>query len=90
MAISVARARWYRATSYIVRLLRIRKRWAATGRHLQRERVQDLLSGIERKRGVLVRTKPAVTRPFRDTTADGKLFNLTIFKCCARRQHRRD
>ncbi len=54
-----ARRRWQQATHYIVRILRIRRRWAATGLHLQQPRIRDLVHGLERRRGTLRRTSRA-------------------------------
>ena len=46
---------WKTAGRYVIRLLRLRFRWHNLGGHLQRPRIQDLLKGIERKRGVVTR-----------------------------------
>ena len=53
---------WRHAASYVVRVLRIRKRWAATGRHLQQPRIRDLVAGISRKGGKLTRVSSAAVR----------------------------
>ena len=52
---------WRQALRYISRLLRIRKRWAVTGRYLQQPRVRDLVSGIARHRSILRRESAAAT-----------------------------
>ena len=53
---------WRHAANYIVRVLRIRKRWASTGRHLQQPRIRDLVAGISRKGGKLCRVSSAAVR----------------------------
>jgi hypothetical protein len=55
--LSVSRRRylWRRAFLYTTRILRLRKRWSALGRHLQAPRIQDLVSGVTRKYGILSR-----------------------------------
>ena len=53
---------WRHAAKYIIRVLRIRKRWAATGRHLQQPRIRDLVAGISRKGGKLTRVSSAAVR----------------------------
>ena len=53
---------WRHAASYVVRVLRIRKRWAATGHYLQQPRIRDLVAGISRKGGKLTRVSSAVVR----------------------------
>ena len=53
---------WRHAANYVVRVLRIRKRWAATGRHLQQPRIRDLVAGISRKGGKLCRVSSAAVR----------------------------
>ena len=50
---------WRKAFSYISRILRLRKRWSALGIHLQRHRIQDLVSGISRRNGTLSRIRGA-------------------------------
>jgi hypothetical protein len=50
---------WRHAASYVIRIIRIRKRWAATGKHLQTPRIRDLVSGIVRHRGLLRRERAA-------------------------------
>ena len=52
---------WKQALRYISRVLRIRKRWAVTGRRLQQPRVRDLVSGIVRHRSILWRESAAST-----------------------------
>jgi hypothetical protein len=52
-----ARGHWRRLVRRITHLLRIRRRWAATGQALQS--VSGLFTDLERIRGKLVRTKPA-------------------------------
>ena len=47
-----------RAVKRICHLLRIRKRWAATGRLLQDSRIQSLVDGLDRVSGVLTRSHP--------------------------------
>ena len=46
---------WKRATAYILRVLRLRRKWALLGRHLATQRVQDLVVGLSRKTGTLTR-----------------------------------
>ena len=53
---------WRHAANYVVRVLRIRKRWAATGKHLQQPRIRDLVAGISRKGGNLWRVSSAAIR----------------------------
>ena len=53
---------WRHAANYVVRILRIRKRWAATGHHLQQPRIRDLVAGISRKGGKLTRVSSAAVR----------------------------
>ena len=53
---------WRHAANYVVRVLRIRKRWAATGKHLQQPRIRDLVAGISRKGGNLWRVSSAAVR----------------------------
>ena len=50
-------ALWRRAVTRIVRLLLIRRRWAAIGHSLQQESVVDLFDGLDRVRGVLTRPR---------------------------------
>ena len=57
-----ARLHWRRAVRHIAPILRLRRRWAALGRHLQAQRIQDLVQGLDRRRGVLTIVQPA---PFR-------------------------
>jgi hypothetical protein len=59
--LSVTRRRtlWRQALFYIARILRLRKRWSALGRHLQAPRIQDLVSGVTRKYGILSRIHSA-------------------------------
>ena len=57
---SQRRALWKRAVRYINRLLKARRRWARLGKYLQDPRIQSLLEGIERKKGVLKRTAKAL------------------------------
>ena len=54
-----ARAHWHQAVQVISRILRLRRRWAALGRYLQGQRIQDLVIGLERRQGQLVRRHPA-------------------------------
>ena len=54
-----ARAHWRRAVQHISTVLRLRRRWNAIGIHLQQPRIQSLVAGLERVRGVLVRVQPA-------------------------------
>ena len=53
---------WRHAASYVVRVLRIRKRWAATGHYLQQPRIRDFVAGISRKGGKLTRVSSAAVR----------------------------
>ena len=53
--------RWKQAVRYISRVLQIRKRWAATGKHLQQPRIRELVEGISRKGGNLWRVSAAAT-----------------------------
>ena len=53
---------WKQALRYISRVLRIRKHWAATGKHLQQPRIRDLVSGVVRHRSFLRREKAAAVR----------------------------
>jgi hypothetical protein len=46
---------WKQAFHYITRILRVRKRWAATGQYLQQPRIRDLVSGVIRRNGTLKR-----------------------------------
>ena len=46
---------WKRATAYILRVLRLRRKWASLGRHLATQRVQDLVVGLSRRTGTLTR-----------------------------------
>ena len=65
--LSAARRRvlWRRAFAYIARVLRLRRRWSALGLHLQTPRIQNLVSGITRRSGTLLRVADAdsVVRP---------------------------
>ena len=54
-----AKVNWHRAVQLISRVLRLRTRWAALGRYLQGPRIQDLVKGLDRKKGQLVRSSPA-------------------------------
>ena len=57
---SRAKLRWIKATQYILRILRIRRRWGLTGQYLQQPRIQDLVDGIDRDRqGRVRRHRPA-------------------------------
>jgi hypothetical protein len=53
---------WRQAIQYITRILRTRRQWAATGRHLAQPRIQDLVSGLDRRKGQLRRTATAAVR----------------------------
>ncbi len=57
-----ARRRWRQLVQYTARILRIRRRYARLGQYLNQERIQDLVSGVVRNRGVLRRVAPAATR----------------------------
>ena len=57
-----ARSRWHQAVQVIARVLRLRKRWAALGKYLQAARIQDLVKGLERRQGQLVRAQAAAAR----------------------------
>jgi hypothetical protein len=46
---------WKRAKEYVLRILRLRKRFASLGRHLQEKRIRKLVSGLTRVKGVLKR-----------------------------------
>ena len=46
---------WKRATAYILRMLRLRRKWASLGRYLAAPRVQDLVVGLSRRTGTLTR-----------------------------------
>jgi hypothetical protein len=50
---------WRQAASYITRIIRIRIRWANTGKLLQTPRIRDLVSGVVRHRGLLRRERAA-------------------------------
>ena len=54
-----ARLRWKQAVRRITQILRLRKHWAALGRHLQLPRIQSLVSGLERRGGRLIRRRAA-------------------------------
>ena len=54
-----AKVNWHRAVQLVARILRLRKRWAALGRYLQTPRIQDLVLGLERRQGQLIRRRPA-------------------------------
>ena len=60
---SPAKLRWKRAVRHITLILRIRRRWALTGQYLQQERIQNLVAGLERRNGRLVRRRPAQQQP---------------------------
>ena len=57
-----ARRRFREAVRQVVNLLRLRRRWARLGQYLQNPNIRDFTVGLERRRGVLVRTRPAPTR----------------------------
>ena len=46
---------WKRATAYVLRVLRLRRKWASLGRYLQAPRIQDLVVGLSRRTGTLTR-----------------------------------
>ena len=46
---------WKRATAYILRVLRLRRKWAYLGRYLATHRIQDLVVGLSRRTGALTR-----------------------------------
>jgi hypothetical protein len=50
---------WKQAVRYITVLLRTRKKWAATGLYLQQSRIQDLVFGLQRLKGILKRKSAA-------------------------------
>ena len=54
-----AKLNWHRVIQVVARILRLRRRWAALGRYLQGPRIQDLVLGLERRQGQLVRRRPA-------------------------------
>ena len=56
---SRARRLWHSAVQQIALVLRLRRRWAALGQHLQGRRIQDLVLGLERRQGQLIRRRPA-------------------------------
>ena len=65
---AAARARrfWRMAVRRITHILRIRYRWGLLGQALQEPRLQALVEGLERRRGVVVRVLPkAKARVFR-------------------------
>ena len=47
---------WRRATRAIIAILRRRRAWAEEGLALQADWIQNLVDGLERHKGVLVRT----------------------------------
>ncbi len=53
--------RWRQAAQYVLRILRLRRKWAAVGRHLQLGRIRDLVAGVERRGGQLRRVAAAPT-----------------------------
>ena len=50
---------WRRAVRRITHILRIRRKWALVGQLLQDPTIQDLVRGLERRQGQLVRRRPA-------------------------------
>ena len=57
-----ARRNWHHLVQRISRVLRLRRKWAAVGVYLQQHRIKDLVQGLERHRGHLVRKRPAATQ----------------------------
>ena len=57
------RAQWRFRTAVrkVINLLRLRLRWSRVGQFLQVPNIRDLTVGLERRRGRLVRTRPAPT-----------------------------
>ena len=77
--LSAARRRvlWRQAFAYTARILRLRRRWSALGLHLQTPRIQNLVSGISRRGGTLIRVADAdsVVRPRAKTGAQQRRRN---------------
>ena len=57
-----ARRNWHHLVQRISRVLRLRRKWAAVGVYLQQHRIKDLVQGLERHRGHLIRKRPAATQ----------------------------
>ena len=55
------RQHWHRAVQYISRLLRLRRKLAQLGNVLKQKRVKDVLSGIVRQNGTLLRSAAEAT-----------------------------
>ena len=68
---SQRRVLWKRAASYILRVIRLRKKWHSLGIHLQQPRIQSRVQGVSRQRGHLIRVFDAdsVARPRAKTGA---------------------
>ena len=62
-ALQASRAikRWHWAVRATTRILRLRKRWAKLGIYLQTPRIQSLIEGLERKKGLLIRVKSVLS-----------------------------
>jgi len=57
-AFTKARRLWRKSIRFVAQLLRRREAWAAFGQYLQQPSIKSLVDGLERRRGVLVRTHP--------------------------------
>ena len=69
----VARTRWQTAFKRVRKILRQRRIWSELGRYLQDPAIQDLVLGLERVRGRLLRTAtPAVAQRARENAAAAK------------------
>ena len=68
-----ARGLWRLAIKRVRKILRQRRIWSELGRYLQDPAIQDLVLGLERVRGHLIRTAtPAVARQARENAAVAK------------------
>ena len=68
-----ARSLWRLAARRIRKILHQRRLWSELGRYLQDPAIQDLVLGLERVRGHLIRTAtPAVARQARENAAVAK------------------
>ena len=59
----IALLRWKTAVKRVIRVLARRRAWAEEGKALQAPWLQDLVEGLERRKGKLVRVAKAKVRP---------------------------
>ena len=65
----VVRARWRRAIRRVIRVLKLRRVWSASGAYLAQPEIQQLVIGLQRHGGQLIRRQPAAVAAAAKATA---------------------